>query len=87
MAGIVENRARMWELVQEVTEQPTNLIVERLASGEWVEDVQEAVQWLGDAAERFRPGLLAAEEAVSAPPVTLAALATGYDVIHSRERT
>ena len=87
MAGIVENRARMWELVQEVTEQPTNLIVERLASGEWVEDVQEAVQWLGDAAERFRPGLLAVEEAVSAPPVTLAALATGYDVIHSRERT
>ncbi len=87
MAGIVDNRARMWELVQEVTAQPDQDVVERLVSGEWISDVQEAVQWLGDAAERFRPGLLAVEEAVDDSPMTLASLMAGYNAIVARQRT
>ena len=87
MAGIVDNRARMWGLVQEVTARPDEAVVERLASGEWVEDVQEAVQWLGDAAERFRPGLLAVEAAVDEGPATLESLTAGYETIISLQRT
>lgn len=87
MAGIVDNRIRMWELVREVTGEPTDAVVDRLDSGEWTEDVQEAVQWLGDAAERFRPGLLAVEDATAEAPITLATMTAGYDVIISRERT
>ncbi len=87
MAGIVDNRARMWGLVQEVTSRPDEAVLERLTSGRWVEDVQEAVQWLGDAAERFRPGLLAVEAAVGEVPATLESLTAGYEAIIARERT
>ena len=87
MAGIVDNRSRMWGLVQEVSARPDEAVVERLTSGRWVEDVQEAVQWLGDAAERFRPGLLAVEAAVDEGPATLDSLTAGYEAIIARERT
>ncbi len=87
MAGIVANRARMWGLVQEVTARPDDAVVDRLTSGEWVEDVQEAVQWLGDAAERFRPGLQSVADAVDSGPVTLKSLTAGYETIISLQRT
>ena len=86
MAGIVDNRTRMWELVREVTSRPDDSVVQRLTSGQWIADVQEAVQWLGDAAERFRPGLLAVEAAVHEDPPTLESLTAGHDAIVARER-
>ncbi len=85
MAGIVENRTRMWELVREVTARPDEAVVERLSSGAWVEDVREAVQWLGEAADRFRPGLLAVEAAVDEGAATLKSLSQGYEAITARE--
>ncbi len=87
MAGIVESRIRMWELVEEVTARPDETVVERLTSGEWVGGVQEGVQWLGDAAERFRPGLQAVQDAVDSEPVTLESLTAGYTTIISLQRT
>lgn len=87
MAGIVEKRTRMWELVEEVTARPDEAVFARLTSGQWIEDVLEAVQWLGDAAERFRPGLLDVEAAVTEGPATLESLTAGYDTIFVRERT
>ncbi|RMB59927.1 hypothetical protein [Tessaracoccus antarcticus] len=87
MAGIVDDRARMWALVSEVVSRPDTSVAQRLTSGAWVEDMQRSVQWLGDAAERFRPGLVALGEAADAAPVTLESLLAGFDDITSRERT
>lgn len=86
MAGIVDNRMRMWSLLQEVVSRPDDLVVERLNSGEWVDDVREAVQWLGDAAERFRPGLDAVKETVAASPATLDGLVAGFDTVSAGQR-
>ncbi len=87
MAGIVDNRMRMWSLLQEVVSRPDDDVVERLNSGDWIADVQDAVQWLGDAAERFRPGLVAVAEAVEVSPATLDGLTTGFDTIAAGQRT
>lgn len=86
MTGIVNNRIRMWGLVTEVTSRPDHSVVERLTSGAWIADVQDAVQWLGDAAERFRPGLQAVEDAVAERPVTLSDLTAGHETIVARQR-
>ncbi|MEO7588055.1 MAG: hypothetical protein ABIS84_08505 [Arachnia sp.] len=87
MAGIVDHRTRMWALVSEVVSRPEQAVVERLVSGAWVADMQDAVQWLGDAAERFSPGLVAVGDAVAATPVTLESLVAGFDAITARDRT
>ena len=87
MAGIVDNRIQMWVLVQEVTASPDQGLAERLNSGDWVADMQEAVQWLGDAAERFRPGLIAVSESVEASPATAEGLTAAHDAIVAKERT
>ncbi len=86
MAGIVDNRSTMWLLVHEVAVRPEPRVVERLNSGAWVSDVQAAVQWLGDAAERFRPNLDAVAAAVSTSPATLEGLTAGFDAIESGQR-
>lgn len=86
MTRVVDNRIRMWTLVTEMTSRPDNNVVQRLTSGEWVNDVRGAVQWLGDSAERFRPGLQAVEDAVAAQPVTLADLTRGYEAIVAGQR-
>ena len=85
MSGVVENRIRMWELVQEVTAAPDDRVVERLASGEWVNDMREAAQWLGEAAERFQPGLRGVQTAVDEGSATLESLAAGHDTLVSEE--
>ena len=87
MAGIVDNRIQMWVLVQEMTSSPNQGAVERLNSGTWVTDMQEAVQWLGDAAERFLPGLRAVSETVEATPSSLEGLSAAHEDIAARERT
>ncbi len=84
MAGIVDNRIRLWELVHEVTSRPDQHIVDRLSSGEWIDDVRQAVQWLGEAADRFAPGLTAAEKALEEDAVTLESLMAAHDSIDVR---
>lgn len=86
MTGVVDNRIRMWSLVSEMTSRPDDAVVRRLASGEWVADVREAVHWLGDSAERFRPGLQAVEDAMAAHTVTLADLTAGHEAIVAGQR-
>ena len=86
MAGIVDNRMRMWSLLNEVVSRPDDVVVDRLNHGEWVDDVQEAVQWLGDAAERFRPGLDAVAETVAASPATLEGLVAAFNAITAGQR-
>lgn len=87
MAGIVDNRRRMWSLVLEVVARPDSSVVERLNSGAWVTGMQDAAQWLGDAAERFQPGLTALEKTVAATPATLDGLTRGFEAIAAGERT
>ncbi len=87
MAGVVDNRIRLWMLVREATSRPDEALVERLDSGEWMDDVRVAARWLGDAAQRFLPGLTSVEAAVKQEPVTLARLIEGYDIIVAGERT
>ncbi|MDO5736438.1 MAG: hypothetical protein Q4P15_08185 [Propionibacteriaceae bacterium] len=86
MAGIVENRTRTWSLVNEVVSRPDQQMVERLNSGDWVADMQDAVQWLGDAAERFVPGLEAVTHVAETTGTTLADVTAGFDAISARER-
>ncbi|MGO1384126.1 MAG: hypothetical protein ACTHU1_04940 [Arachnia sp.] len=87
MAGIIENRARMWELIEEVTAAPDDAMVNRLTNGEWVEEMQGAVQWLGEAADRFSPGLKAVETTTDETPVSLERMTAGHEAITARQRT
>lgn len=84
MAGIVDNRIRMWTLVAEAVSRPDASFERRLNSGAWVDDMQEAVQWLGEAAERFRPGLTAVTETSETTPDTVETLRAGFEAISQR---
>lgn len=87
MAGIVDNRITMWQLVQEVTALPDQSVADRLNSDDWVTDMQEAVQWLGESAERFQPGFLAVSQAVDTSPATVESLSAAHASIIAKERT
>lgn len=86
MAGIVDQRTQMWTLVSEVVSRPDEGLERRLNSGAWVSDMHDAVQWLGDAAERFHPGLTAVAEAVETTPATVTDLTAGFDALAAQER-
>lgn len=85
MAGIVDSRARMWRLVAEVVSSPGEELATRLNSGTWIADVHEAVGWLGEAAQRFQPGLDAVTDCIAAAPVTAGGLNRGLEATVARD--
>lgn len=86
MAGIVDSRIRIWTLVAEVVSPEDPGPAERLNSGAWVADMHDAVAWLGDLAERFRPALEAVSDTSAIAPAAFRSPSSDSDSIAVLER-
>lgn len=70
LAEVVEQRATLWRLIDELLTGPADDVATRLSDGAWSDEAQGSVEWLRDDAVRFDQPLATLRAAADAVPPT-----------------